>query len=152
MSRERSRHSLAVLRRTLPHEQRGTHDNPGDAKAALDSPFEHEGFAQHTAHLLRGALERDHLAALHLFRPAQASEYRPPVDLDGAAAAGALRSTAVLGRNDPALLTQYIEEVHSGLERADDRFSVQTKTNFGHDWFPWAPSRRAEHKTTTRSI
>src|ERR1700680_2250389 len=71
MTRERSRHSLAIARATLPQQRCCTHNNPGDAEAALDRPFEHERFTQYAAYLVGGALERDHLPAFHLFRLAQ---------------------------------------------------------------------------------
>src|SRR5690348_7916209 len=52
--------------------------------------------------------------------------------MDSAAAARALRSAAILGRNDAALLAQNFEEVHPRLVGAGGAFSVQSKAELRH--------------------
>jgi hypothetical protein len=84
----------------------------------------YERFAQHFPHIFRDAFERHYIVAFHLFWFPQARQGGPPVNQDRAAAAGSLGSAAILGRNDPALLTQNFEEVHPRLIGAHGLFPI----------------------------
>ena len=117
-------YSLAIIRAALPQHGSGANHDARDTEAALHSAFVHERFAQHLPHIFRDAFERDHIVAFHLFRFPQARQGWPPIHQDRAAAARALGSAAILGRNDAALLAQNFEEVHPRLIGARGAFPV----------------------------
>src|ERR1700731_1297722 len=124
MSRESLLDSFTIVRASLTQHGRRTNDDSGYAEAALHSTFEHEGFAQHISHFFRNAFERHDIAAFHLFRVPQTGQHGPPVYQHRAAAAGAFRGAAILGRDDAALLAQDFQEVHSRLVRDLNWLSV----------------------------
>lgn len=104
MSGEGLGHGIAVLGGALLHQRGGAHDDAGDTEATLHRPLVHEGFTQHAAHVFRHALQRDHLAALHLLGLAQAGQHRLPVHQNRAAAAASLGSATVFGGKDAQFL------------------------------------------------
>jgi hypothetical protein len=59
-----------------------------------------------------------------MFRLAQARQDRLTIHQDRAAAAGALRSAAILGGNDAALLAQDVEKLYAWLVRNRGWLSV----------------------------
>jgi hypothetical protein len=88
----------------LLQHRRGTNKNAWNAEAALDGTLVNERLAQDTLHILWKPFESNDVCAFHLFRLAQAGQYRCTVDQDRAAAARSFRRTAVFGRNDPCFV------------------------------------------------
>src|ERR1700676_2796099 len=131
MTGEGLRDGFAIIRAALLEQQRRAHQDAGNAEAALHAALDGKRFTQHAAHLFVGALEGDDLVAFHLFRLAQARQHGPPVDFHHAAAAAALRSATVLGRNDTAVLAQHFEEVHPRFVGTGDRFTVESEIDLG---------------------
>jgi hypothetical protein len=96
MTVERLGHGAAIGRAALLDERSGTHDNARNTEAALHTTFEDERLAEHAARLLRQSLHGDDVAAVDLFRLAQARERRVAVDHHEAAAARPFGRAAVL--------------------------------------------------------
>ena len=72
MARKSLLDSFATARAALPQHRGRTDNDPGNAEAALNSPFKHERFAQHIPHFFGNALKGNHFPAFHLFRLPQA--------------------------------------------------------------------------------
>src|SRR5688572_20519824 len=124
MSVERLRHGAAIAVLVVLDQRRRAHEDPWNAEAALHPTLEHERFGEDAARLIGKAFERDDIAAVHLFRLAEAGQRRGAIDLHQTAAAGPLRRAAVLRREGAALRAQDLEEVHPGLVMRFGRCAV----------------------------
>src|SRR5215470_2689284 len=132
MTVERLRDRLTVVGLPALDQRCRANDNSRNAEAALRAALEDKRFAERTARRLRQALNRDDVAAVHLFGFAQTRHRRCAVDKHDAAAARPLGRAAVLRRNNAAFLAQHFEEMHAGLVRGGDPFPVQIEGDRGH--------------------
>src|SRR5579872_1647511 len=108
---------FAISRAALLQHRRRTDDNPGNTESALHSPFQHEGLSQNIPHILRNALEGDHLASFYLFRFSQAGQYRAAINKHRAATARTFGRATILWGNDATLFPKDFQQMHAWFVR-----------------------------------
>jgi hypothetical protein len=129
---ERFRHRRTVVTPAAADQRGSADENARYAEATLHAPLENERLRQDAAQVVRHTLQRDDVAAGHLFGLTQARQRGSSVDGDEAAAARPLRRAAVFRREDAALLAQNLEKVHARLVGRLGGNTVQREVNRRH--------------------